>query len=157
MLQASITKAVKISPDRLEVRRTARSLDSEINRLKVKITTQQEQQGDREEVVRYPTQTSAYYLCPVVSWCDVHMQISSGTRLSWFLPHSGSITRLWRTSRTWHNKWRTSTASLNAWIKSWTRGSRFTLSFAGKLFCGPVPNLCLCEFALYTLIWFDWA
>ncbi|XP_054474531.1 structural maintenance of chromosomes protein 6-like [Anoplopoma fimbria] len=51
-LQASVAKATKICPERLEVRRTARSLDSEINRLKVKITTQQEQQGDREEVVR---------------------------------------------------------------------------------------------------------
>ncbi|XP_036941437.1 structural maintenance of chromosomes protein 6 [Acanthopagrus latus] len=51
-LQTSVAKAKKISPERLEVRRTARSLDSEINRLKVKITTQQEQQGDREEVVR---------------------------------------------------------------------------------------------------------
>uniref|UniRef100_A0A8P4K059 Structural maintenance of chromosomes protein 6 n=1 Tax=Dicentrarchus labrax TaxID=13489 RepID=A0A8P4K059_DICLA len=45
-------QATKICPERLEVRRTARSLDSEISRLKVKITTQQEQQGDREEVVR---------------------------------------------------------------------------------------------------------
>ncbi|XP_030261656.1 structural maintenance of chromosomes protein 6 [Sparus aurata] len=51
-LQTSVAKAKKISPERLEVRRTARSLDSEISRLKVKITTQQEQQGDREEVVR---------------------------------------------------------------------------------------------------------
>ncbi|XP_035535095.1 structural maintenance of chromosomes protein 6 [Morone saxatilis] len=51
-LQTSATKATKICPERLEVRRTARSLDSEISRLKVKITTQQEQQGDREEVVR---------------------------------------------------------------------------------------------------------
>ncbi|TKS76150.1 Structural maintenance of chromosomes protein 6 [Collichthys lucidus] len=51
-LKASIAKATTICPERLEVRRTARSLDSEINRLKVKITTQQEQQGDREEVVR---------------------------------------------------------------------------------------------------------
>ncbi|XP_028460510.1 structural maintenance of chromosomes protein 6 [Perca flavescens] len=51
-LQISVAKATEICPERLEVRRTARSLDSEINRLKVKITTQQEQQGDREEVVR---------------------------------------------------------------------------------------------------------
>uniref|UniRef100_A0A8D0DD24 Si:dkey-119f1.1 n=1 Tax=Sander lucioperca TaxID=283035 RepID=A0A8D0DD24_SANLU len=51
-LQTSVAKATEICPERLEVRRTARSLDSEINRLKVKITTQQEQQGDREEVVR---------------------------------------------------------------------------------------------------------
>uniref|UniRef100_A0A665WUV7 Structural maintenance of chromosomes protein 6 n=1 Tax=Echeneis naucrates TaxID=173247 RepID=A0A665WUV7_ECHNA len=48
----SVSKATEISPERLEVRRTARSIDSEINRLKVKISTQQEQQGDREEVVR---------------------------------------------------------------------------------------------------------
>ncbi|XP_029352110.1 structural maintenance of chromosomes protein 6 [Echeneis naucrates] len=51
-LQTSVSKATEISPERLEVRRTARSIDSEINRLKVKISTQQEQQGDREEVVR---------------------------------------------------------------------------------------------------------
>lgn len=51
-LQTSITKATEICAERLDVRRTARSLDSEINRLKVKISTQQEQQGDREEVVR---------------------------------------------------------------------------------------------------------
>ncbi|XP_072293423.1 structural maintenance of chromosomes protein 6 [Eucyclogobius newberryi] len=51
-LQTSIAKATGICAERLEVRRTARSLDSEINRLKVKISTQQEQQGDREEVVR---------------------------------------------------------------------------------------------------------
>ncbi|XP_029281710.1 structural maintenance of chromosomes protein 6 [Cottoperca gobio] len=51
-LQSSVEKATEICPERVEVRRTARSLDSEINRLKVKITTQQEQQGDREEVVK---------------------------------------------------------------------------------------------------------
>ncbi|KAM8832240.1 structural maintenance of chromosomes protein 6 isoform 1-T2 [Spinachia spinachia] len=51
-LQTSVAKATKICPERIEVKRTARSLDSEINRLKVKITTQQEHQGDREDVVR---------------------------------------------------------------------------------------------------------
>uniref|UniRef100_A0AAQ4PQZ1 Structural maintenance of chromosomes protein 6 n=1 Tax=Gasterosteus aculeatus aculeatus TaxID=481459 RepID=A0AAQ4PQZ1_GASAC len=51
-LQRSVAKATKICPERIEVKRTARSLDSEINRLKVKITTQQEHQGDREDVVR---------------------------------------------------------------------------------------------------------
>uniref|UniRef100_UPI0037E8A562 structural maintenance of chromosomes protein 6 n=1 Tax=Semicossyphus pulcher TaxID=241346 RepID=UPI0037E8A562 len=51
-LQTSVAKATEICPERLEVRRTPRSLDTEISRLKVKITTQQEQQGDREEVVR---------------------------------------------------------------------------------------------------------
>lgn len=53
VVQESVTKAREISPERLEARRTAKSLDSEINRLKVKIATQQEQQGNREEVVRY--------------------------------------------------------------------------------------------------------
>ncbi|XP_070781824.1 structural maintenance of chromosomes protein 6 isoform X2 [Enoplosus armatus] len=51
-LQTSVAKATEICPERLEVRRTARSLDSEISRLKVKITTQQKQQPDREEVVK---------------------------------------------------------------------------------------------------------
>uniref|UniRef100_A0A7N6A6B1 Structural maintenance of chromosomes protein 6 n=1 Tax=Anabas testudineus TaxID=64144 RepID=A0A7N6A6B1_ANATE len=51
-LETSVAKAKEICPERLEVRRTAKSLDSEINRLKVKISTQREQQGDREEVVR---------------------------------------------------------------------------------------------------------
>ncbi|XP_047244065.1 structural maintenance of chromosomes protein 6-like isoform X2 [Girardinichthys multiradiatus] len=51
-LAASVAKASEICPERLEVRRTAKSIDSEINRLKVKISTQQEQQGDREEIVR---------------------------------------------------------------------------------------------------------
>ncbi|XP_014328190.1 structural maintenance of chromosomes protein 6 [Xiphophorus maculatus] len=51
-LAVSVAKASEICPERLEVRRTAKSIDSEINRLKVKITTQQEQQGDREEIVR---------------------------------------------------------------------------------------------------------
>ncbi|XP_019953345.2 structural maintenance of chromosomes protein 6 [Paralichthys olivaceus] len=51
-VQASVSKASEICAERLEVRRTARSLDSEISRLKVKISTQQEQQGDREEIVR---------------------------------------------------------------------------------------------------------
>lgn len=56
--QTSVAKAKEICPERLEVRRTAKSLDSEINRLKVKISTQREQQGDREEVVRYVTLTA---------------------------------------------------------------------------------------------------
>ncbi|CAG5928033.1 unnamed protein product [Menidia menidia] len=51
-LGESVAKATRISPERIEVRRSAKSLDSEINRLKIKITTQQEQQGNREEIVR---------------------------------------------------------------------------------------------------------
>uniref|UniRef100_A0A3P8S3N0 Structural maintenance of chromosomes protein 6 n=1 Tax=Amphiprion percula TaxID=161767 RepID=A0A3P8S3N0_AMPPE len=51
-LETSVAKATEICPERMTVRRTAKSLDSELNRLKAKINTQQEQQGDREEVVR---------------------------------------------------------------------------------------------------------
>ncbi|XP_068614652.1 structural maintenance of chromosomes protein 6-like [Brachionichthys hirsutus] len=51
-LEVSIVKATEICPERQEVSRTARSLDSEISRLKVKISTQREKQGDREEVMR---------------------------------------------------------------------------------------------------------
>uniref|UniRef100_A0A2I4D4M6 Structural maintenance of chromosomes protein 6 n=1 Tax=Austrofundulus limnaeus TaxID=52670 RepID=A0A2I4D4M6_AUSLI len=51
-LKVSVAKATQICPERIEARRTAKSLDSEISRLKVKISTQQEEQGDREEVVR---------------------------------------------------------------------------------------------------------
>lgn len=52
MVQESISKAKKIWSERLEVRRTPRSLDTEITRLKVKIDTQMEHQGNREEIVR---------------------------------------------------------------------------------------------------------
>uniref|UniRef100_A0A3Q3ATS2 Structural maintenance of chromosomes protein 6 n=1 Tax=Kryptolebias marmoratus TaxID=37003 RepID=A0A3Q3ATS2_KRYMA len=51
-LKVSVAKATEICPERVEVHRSAKSLDSEISRLKVKIATQKEQQGDREEVVR---------------------------------------------------------------------------------------------------------
>uniref|UniRef100_H3D3W7 Structural maintenance of chromosomes protein 6 n=1 Tax=Tetraodon nigroviridis TaxID=99883 RepID=H3D3W7_TETNG len=51
-LQESIAKAKKFCSEQLEVRRTARSLDTEITRLKSKIETQREHQGDREEIVR---------------------------------------------------------------------------------------------------------
>uniref|UniRef100_A0A8C7RD32 Structural maintenance of chromosomes protein 6 n=1 Tax=Oncorhynchus mykiss TaxID=8022 RepID=A0A8C7RD32_ONCMY len=50
--ELTVLKATEICPERSEVRRTARSLDSEISRLKLKISTQQDQQGDREEVIR---------------------------------------------------------------------------------------------------------
>lgn len=52
MVQESIAKAKEICPEQLVVRRTARSLDTEISRLKVKIATQREHQGDRGEIVR---------------------------------------------------------------------------------------------------------
>ncbi|KAJ8009718.1 hypothetical protein DPEC_G00094450 [Dallia pectoralis] len=51
-LNVSEAKATEICPERSEVRRTARSLDSEISRLQLKISTQQDQQGDREEIIR---------------------------------------------------------------------------------------------------------
>ncbi|RVE55821.1 hypothetical protein OJAV_G00229750 [Oryzias javanicus] len=51
-LQDSVAKAAQICPERLDTSRPAKSLDSEINRMKVKIATQQEQQGDRNEIVR---------------------------------------------------------------------------------------------------------
>ncbi|XP_076026649.1 structural maintenance of chromosomes protein 6 [Genypterus blacodes] len=51
-VQTSTAKAEEICSERMEVRRTARSLDSEISRLKIKISTQRDQHVDREEVVR---------------------------------------------------------------------------------------------------------
>lgn len=60
-LQDSVAKASQICAERLEVRRTAGSLDSEISRLKVKISTQQEQQGDREEVIRQYQEAQVNY------------------------------------------------------------------------------------------------
>uniref|UniRef100_A0A8C1PPV2 Structural maintenance of chromosomes protein 6 n=1 Tax=Cyprinus carpio TaxID=7962 RepID=A0A8C1PPV2_CYPCA len=50
---ASIAKAAEICPERLDVRRTAKSLDSEISRLRHKLNTQQDQQGQRDTIVRY--------------------------------------------------------------------------------------------------------
>ncbi|KAK2901319.1 hypothetical protein Q8A67_009434 [Cirrhinus molitorella] len=51
-LQASIAKASEICPERSNVRRTAKSLDSEISRLRHKINTQQDQQGHRDTIVK---------------------------------------------------------------------------------------------------------
>lgn len=53
-----MAKAEEICPERVEIRRSAKSLDSEISRLKVKITSQKEQQGDREEIMKYSILTS---------------------------------------------------------------------------------------------------
>ncbi|KAF4116833.1 hypothetical protein G5714_001386 [Onychostoma macrolepis] len=52
VLQASIAKASEICPERLDVRKTAKSLDSEISCLRHKINTQQDQQGHRDTIVR---------------------------------------------------------------------------------------------------------
>ncbi|XP_041951260.1 structural maintenance of chromosomes protein 6 isoform X1 [Alosa sapidissima] len=51
-LKESISKASEICPERLEVRKSAKSLDLEISRLRAVINTQQEQQGDRELIIR---------------------------------------------------------------------------------------------------------
>uniref|UniRef100_A0AAY4BE29 Rad50/SbcC-type AAA domain-containing protein n=1 Tax=Denticeps clupeoides TaxID=299321 RepID=A0AAY4BE29_9TELE len=52
-VKSAIVKATQICPERLEVKRTAKSLDSEISRLKGKISAHQEQQGDRDVIIRY--------------------------------------------------------------------------------------------------------
>uniref|UniRef100_A0AAR2IMD4 Structural maintenance of chromosomes protein 6 n=1 Tax=Pygocentrus nattereri TaxID=42514 RepID=A0AAR2IMD4_PYGNA len=50
--QASVVKASEICPERLDIRRTAKSLDNEISHLKHKISTQQDQHGDRDTIIR---------------------------------------------------------------------------------------------------------
>lgn len=60
-LKASTAKATKICAERLESRRTPRSLDTEISRLKVKISAQQDQQGDRVEILREYREASENY------------------------------------------------------------------------------------------------
>ncbi|XP_052405473.1 structural maintenance of chromosomes protein 6-like [Carassius gibelio] len=52
VLQVSMAKASEICPERLGVRRTAKSLESEISHLKHQIYTQQDQQGQRDTIVR---------------------------------------------------------------------------------------------------------
>uniref|UniRef100_A0AAR2LZK9 Structural maintenance of chromosomes protein 6 n=1 Tax=Pygocentrus nattereri TaxID=42514 RepID=A0AAR2LZK9_PYGNA len=51
-LKASVVKASEICPERLDIRRTAKSLDNEISHLKHKISTQQDQHGDRDTIIR---------------------------------------------------------------------------------------------------------
>uniref|UniRef100_A0A8C7H5N4 Structural maintenance of chromosomes protein 6 n=2 Tax=Oncorhynchus kisutch TaxID=8019 RepID=A0A8C7H5N4_ONCKI len=66
--ELTVLKATEICPERSEVRRTARSLDSEISRLKLKISTQQDQQGDREEVIRQ-------YQEALVNYSNINQQV----------------------------------------------------------------------------------
>lgn len=47
-----IAKASEIHPERIEVNRTYKSLDTEINRLKEKINSERKRTGDREEIIR---------------------------------------------------------------------------------------------------------
>ncbi|XP_071999719.1 structural maintenance of chromosomes protein 6 [Engystomops pustulosus] len=51
-LEEKISKAKQIFPDRLEVSRTARSLDTEINHLRAKINSEHNLHGNREEIIR---------------------------------------------------------------------------------------------------------
>ncbi|KAG5278096.1 hypothetical protein AALO_G00095140 [Alosa alosa] len=60
-LQKSVAKASEICPERVEVRRTARSLDVELNRLRTAINTQQGQQGDHELIIREYQEASQKY------------------------------------------------------------------------------------------------
>ncbi|KAG2467980.1 SMC6 protein, partial [Polypterus senegalus] len=50
--QESVAQAQQIHADRLEVKRSAKSLDTEISRLREKINTEQQHQGNREEIIR---------------------------------------------------------------------------------------------------------
>ena len=52
VLQVAVANATEMCPERLEVNQTVKSLDTEIKRLMVKITSKQDQQGNREEIVR---------------------------------------------------------------------------------------------------------
>ncbi|XP_020639932.3 structural maintenance of chromosomes protein 6 isoform X1 [Pogona vitticeps] len=47
-----IAKASEIHPERIEVDRTVRSLNTEMNRLREKINSEREHTGDREEIIR---------------------------------------------------------------------------------------------------------
>ncbi|XP_077590063.1 structural maintenance of chromosomes protein 6 [Stigmatopora nigra] len=51
-VQVNISKAKEICPDRLRVARPARSLDGEINSVKVKIATKKQIEGDPEQILR---------------------------------------------------------------------------------------------------------
>ncbi|XP_043924473.1 structural maintenance of chromosomes protein 6 [Protopterus annectens] len=51
-LEEKISLAKQIYPERLQVNKSARSLDLEINRLREKISTEQHRHGNREEIIR---------------------------------------------------------------------------------------------------------
>ncbi|XP_063170876.1 structural maintenance of chromosomes protein 6 [Candoia aspera] len=51
-LEEMIAKASKIHPERIEVNRTYKSLETEMNRLREKISSERERTGDREEIIR---------------------------------------------------------------------------------------------------------
>ncbi|KAJ7341459.1 hypothetical protein JRQ81_005573 [Phrynocephalus forsythii] len=51
-LEEMVAKASEIHPERIEVERTIKSLDTEMNRLREKINSEREHTGDREEIIR---------------------------------------------------------------------------------------------------------
>ncbi|XP_077167241.1 structural maintenance of chromosomes protein 6 [Paroedura picta] len=51
-LTEMIAKASEIHPERVEVNRTVKSLDTEMNRLREEINSERERTGDREEIIR---------------------------------------------------------------------------------------------------------
>ncbi|XP_061478624.1 structural maintenance of chromosomes protein 6 isoform X2 [Rhineura floridana] len=51
-VQEMIAKASEIHPERIEVNRTYKSLDTEMNRLREKINSERDRTGDREEIIR---------------------------------------------------------------------------------------------------------
>ncbi|XP_029451811.1 LOW QUALITY PROTEIN: structural maintenance of chromosomes protein 6 [Rhinatrema bivittatum] len=51
-LEEKIGKAMQIYAERIDVSRTARSLDTEINRLREKINSERDRHGNREEIIR---------------------------------------------------------------------------------------------------------
>ncbi|XP_069462028.1 structural maintenance of chromosomes protein 6 [Ambystoma mexicanum] len=51
-LQEKIAQAKQICPQRIEANRTAKSLDTEINRLREKINSERDRHGNREEIIR---------------------------------------------------------------------------------------------------------
>uniref|UniRef100_A0A8C6VT87 Structural maintenance of chromosomes protein 6 n=1 Tax=Naja naja TaxID=35670 RepID=A0A8C6VT87_NAJNA len=51
-IKEMIVKASKIHPERIEITRTYKSLDTEMNRLRQKINSERERTGDREEIIR---------------------------------------------------------------------------------------------------------
>ncbi|XP_063771417.1 structural maintenance of chromosomes protein 6 isoform X2 [Pseudophryne corroboree] len=51
-LEGKISQAKQISPERIEVTRTAKSLDTEINRLRQKINSEEDLHGNREEIMK---------------------------------------------------------------------------------------------------------
>uniref|UniRef100_A0A8D0GAF5 Structural maintenance of chromosomes protein 6 n=1 Tax=Sphenodon punctatus TaxID=8508 RepID=A0A8D0GAF5_SPHPU len=50
-IKETIAKASKIHPERIEVKRTVKSLDAQMNRLRERINSERDRSGDREEII----------------------------------------------------------------------------------------------------------